>query len=271
MSGPTDDYNATLTWREELSPNLLVLRLKPDGPLFAFEPGQYVAIGLFGSSPRCAFSDPEEPPAAPEKLIKRAFSIASSSRAKEYVEIYVTLVRSGAFTPRLFALRVGDRLWLGPRATGLFTLDKVPASSDVILVATGTGLAPYMSMIRTYHRCNEARRFVVVHGARYSWDLGYRAELEALAHGCGTLVYLPTVSRPEQDATWRGHVGRVQSVFEDGTFEKAAGRTPDPALDHVLLCGNPEMVTEMQKLFVARGFTLDTRKVSGNVHTEAYW
>lgn len=131
----------------------------------------------------------------PGKLIRRAYSIASSSKVREYVELYVTFVRSGELTPRLWMLHPGDRLWLGPKATGHFTMDPVPPGKNVVLVGTGTGLAPYMSMIRDHHRCNRGRRFVVVHGARYVQELGYRSELEALDRGCSTLVYLPTVSR----------------------------------------------------------------------------
>lgn len=270
MVQPPPAYNATMIAREEFAPGFCVIRVKPDAPLFEFRPGQFAVLGLLGSSPRCAFADPEEESAPEDRLIRRAYSIASSSRVREYVEFFLLLVRSGQLTPRLFALGAGDRLWLGPRATGVFTLDGVPEDRDILLVSTGTGLAPHMSMIRSLHRCNVGRRFAVVQGARYSWDLGYRAELEALDHGCGTLVYLPTITQANRDANWHGHVGRVQTILEDGSLVAKLGRAPDPARDHVFLCGNPEMVETLQAVFESRGFALRGPAAEGTLHVERF-
>ena len=123
-----------------------------------FEPGQFAVLGLSGTATRHEVSNPEEERANPGKLIKRAYSIASSSVANEYVEFYIVMVRSGALTPRLFALSVGDRLWLSPKVSGLFTLADVPPDQQVLLISTGTGLAPYMSMLRSHLVCGEPRQ-----------------------------------------------------------------------------------------------------------------
>ena len=169
-----------------------------DALLFEFLAGQYTAIGLPADAPRIEGADPDEDAnGKPRKLIVRAYSIASSSKARDYVELYVTLVKSGALTPRLWMLQPGDRLWLGPKAKGLFTLEGVPADCDVVLIGTGTGLAPYISMIRDYHQCNIGRRFAVVHGARYVRDLGSPPAVQALAVVCRPLVSVPTAIRPE--------------------------------------------------------------------------
>ena len=146
------ELNATVTQREQVSPDLIVLRVAPRGPLFAFEPGQYGVLGLPGSAPRAPMSGKEDAPPAGDKLVRRAYSIASSSKAGEYLEFYIKLVRTGELTPRLFSLKVGDSVWLGPKPAGHFTLDTVPPDKDLVMVATGTGLAPYVSMIRTSHR-----------------------------------------------------------------------------------------------------------------------
>jgi ferredoxin--NADP+ reductase len=122
-------------------------------------------------------------------------------------------VRSGELTPRLFALEVKDRLYMGPKAAGIFTLDRVPEGLDAVLVSTGTGIAPYMSMLRTALVCGGPRRFAVLHGARFSWDLGYRAELTALSRRCANLVYLPSITRPHEDATWTGLSGYLQDLI----------------------------------------------------------
>ena len=122
--------------RVEVAPGLIVLRVVADGwELPDFTPGQFTVIGLPGAAPRCPTSDPDEKPVNPDKLIKRAYSIASSSVAKEYLEFYITLVQSGALTPRLFHLGIGDRLWLSPKCSGFFTLDDVPGQSNVLLVS----------------------------------------------------------------------------------------------------------------------------------------
>ena len=131
-------------------------------------------------------------------MIRRAYSISSSSIERRYIEFYITLIASGQLTPRLFALPYGGRLFLGPKASGLFTLDRVPPGKAVVLIATGTGLAPYLSMLRTLLIHDSTRPFVVLHGARYSWDLGYRGELESLARIRQNLVYLPSITRPAE-------------------------------------------------------------------------
>ena len=199
------EYNATVIAREELSPGNIVLRIKPDGELFDFESGQFAVLGLHGDAPRADFAGPEpedDGPSQPDKPIRRAYSIASSSREREYVEFFGTLVASGQLTPRLFDLELGSRLFLSPRATGLFTLDDVPGDQHVVFLSTGTGLAPYMSMLRTHLLCGEPRKFVVLHGARVSWDLGYRAELETPDRLCGNFAYVPAITRPAEDPSF---------------------------------------------------------------------
>lgn len=264
--------NSTLIERCELAEDLCILRIRLDRPLFAFRPGQYTVIGLPTSAPRLAPAEPDDDDRARDhRIIRRAYSIASSSMANEYIELYITLVRSGELTPRLWLLRPGDRLWLGPQAKGHFTLDDVPSDKNLVLVGTGTGLAPYMSMIRDHHHCNIGRRFIVVHGARYIRELGYRDELEALGRECSTLVYVPTVSRPNMPDDWQGHVGRVQSIFGDGTIEAMLGSTLSPDTTHVFLSGNPEMVEDMQNLLLQQGYTLHSARVPGTLHVERYW
>ncbi len=264
-------YNATVIGREQINPQLLILRAQPDDTLFDFKPGQFAVLGLLGREPRVPEALEEEPKPAPDQMIRRAYSIASASLERRYVEFYLALVTSGQLTPRLFALSHGKRLWLGPKASGLFTLDRVPAGQAVLFIATGTGLAPYMSMLRTMLLHETERRFVVLHGARYGWDLGYRAELESLARLRPNLTYIPSITRPDQDPHFRGHTGRVQHLLEKGIVERESGVPLDPARVHVFLCGNPEMIQVVQSLLEARGFQTDHGKAIGTIHTEKYW
>jgi ferredoxin--NADP+ reductase len=264
-------YNATVTGREEIHPQLVILRVAPDAPLFDFKPGQFAVLGLRGREARVPEADVEEPSAPPDTLIRRAYSIASSSVERRYLEFYLTLISSGQLTPRLFALRPGGRLFLGPKASGVFTLDRVAPGKAVLLIATGTGLAPYMSMLRTMLIHEAQRRFVVLHGARHSWDLGYRGELESLARIRPNLTYLPSITRPDQDPTFRGHSGRIQALLEQGLVERESGVSLDPARADVFLCGNPEMVQSVKTMLELRGFKADHGKELGTIHVEEYW
>jgi len=264
-------YNATVSQRVEVAPGLIILRVVTDEPLFTFEAGQYTVLGMHPDAPRVMEADDEPSGTQPGKMIKRAYSIASSSKAGEYLEFYLTLVSSGALTPRLFNLGIDDRLFVGEKAVGLFTLNRVPPDKHVVLVGTGTGLAPYMSMLRAEMVCGGPRKFVVLQGARYSWDLGYRAELRALARHCPNMTYIPVVSRPEQDPFWKGRSGYLQDIMLSGALEEDAGLALSPETCHVFLCGNPGMIEAAKKGLVDRGFTPDHRGSIGNVHAEEYW
>jgi ferredoxin--NADP+ reductase len=264
-------YNATVIGREEINPQLVILRVRPDAELFDFKPGQFAVLGLPGSAPRVAEAAPEEAAAAPDKLIRRAYSIASSSLERRYVEFYLTLITSGQLTPRLFALKHGSRVFLGPKASGIFTLDRVPSEKAVVLIATGTGLAPYISMLRTMLVNDAHRRFVVLHGARYGWDLGYRGELESLARLRPNLTYIPSITRPDQDPHFHGHTGRIQTLVEQGVLEKESGVVLNPAQAEVFLCGNPEMVSIVKAMLEGKGFAAKAGKEPGTIHVEEYW
>jgi ferredoxin--NADP+ reductase len=269
----TTELNAAVSQRIEVTPGLIVLRVVPDGwQLPDFEPGQYAVLALPGSAPRIAISAAEEPPQPPDKLIKRAYSIASSSLLKEYMEFYITLVPSGALTPRLFALREGDRVWLSPGAKGVFTLDRVPAGKHIAFLATGTGLAPYMSMLRTSLVCGGPINFGVLHGARHSWDLGYRSELRTLERMCTNFAYVPIIDEPEQEAIeWRGEVGWVQDLWTRGVLARMWGLQPTPDDTHVFLCGNPAMIEAVTELLEGEGFKVHSRQQPGEIHVEKYW
>jgi ferredoxin--NADP+ reductase len=226
---------------------------------------------MLGNAPRVAEAAPEEPVAEPDKMIRRAYSIASSSLEKRYVEFYLTLITSGALTPRLFALKHGNRVFLGPKASGIFTLDKVAPEKAVILVATGTGLAPYVSMLRTMLVHDSQRKYVVLHGARYSWDLGYRGELESLARLCPNFTYIPSITRPDEDPHFIGYTGRIQSLMEKGVLEKESGVEMDPAKAEVFLCGNPDMVKLATTLLQGKGFAAKGGNGPVTIHVEEYW
>jgi len=265
--------NAILSQKMEVAPGLAILRVAPKGwDLPDFRPGQFAVLGLPASASRCMLSDHDERDPPKGKLIRRAYSIASSSVAREYLEFYVTLVYSGALSPRLFALQPGDELWLGPKITGTFTLDQAPAHRHVILVATGTGLAPYMSMLRTVLPEDGERRISVLLGARHSWDLGYHAELVAMQRLCPSFSYHPIISRPDEEPVpWNGRTGYVQDLWRSGVVSGAWGLESTSENSSVFLCGNPKMVDGILEQLASEGFTEHTRKQPGQIFVERYW
>ena len=267
------ELNAVVTHRIEVASGLIILRVAPQGwELPEWESGQFAVLGLPENAPRTMLSDPDPDRQNPDKLIRRAYSIASAPEERGYLEFYITLVQSGALTPRLFVLKPGDPVFLGKKISGMFTLDEVPEGKNLVLVGTGTGLAPYMSMLRSELECHLDLHTVVLLGARHSWDLGYRGELSAMQRFCKTFHYIPVISRPDEEiVTWGGETGYVQDLWDRGLVAERMGVKPTPDNTHVLLCGNPSMIEGMIKSLGAEGFTENTKTEPGQIHAEKYW
>ncbi len=268
---PMEELNAVVSQKIDVSSDLIILRITPrDWDLVDFKPGQFTMIGLPPSAERHMSSDPDTHEFKPGKLIKRAYSVASSSISKEYLEFYIAMVRSGDLTPRLFNLKPGDSIWLSPKFTGMFTLEEVPAEKNIVLAATGTGVAPYISMIRTKLNTNEVDRIAIIHGARHSWDLGYRSELMTLSRMFPNFEYIPILDHPDEEPIpWKGEVGFIQDLWLKRPLNAKFGDlTPDNT--HVFLCGNPLMIDAMMEKLNAEGFTKHTKRQPGQIHIEAF-
>ncbi len=251
-----DPTNATLVkWQDVRPGELAIFRVRLDASPWHFEPGQYALLSL-----------PDT--AAPKDGLRREFSIASPPDDFE-LEFYAVHIPGGAFTERLWRLGVGGRLRVEDQARGRFTLDPATSGRHLVFVATGTGLAPYLSMLRAHRDAAPWRRVVVVHGVRSAADLGYRDELQAMAAQDSSMTYVPVISGPE--AGWSGAVGHAQSILMAHDFEDRAGFPLDPVDCSVFLCGNPAMVDETEKLLQGRGFVTHTEVTPGNIHFERYW
>lgn len=272
-SAPQGLYNAEVLSNERLNDALFVLKVRPDAAPPGFVPGQFVNIGLEPRLPEHAGRD---------GLVKRPYSIASAP-SEPLLEFYVRLVEEGALTPGLMALESGDRLWADGRYIGKFTLDTLPETPaptvrDLVCVATGTGLAPFTSMLREYGPARRAgstdARFdhmVVVKGVRLAEDLGYAAELEAWDKDNDWFTFIPLCSREPADSGWVGERGRVGQALESAAFEARCGFALDPERSQIMLCGNPAMVDELEASFAERGFKKHRPRDPGQVHLERYW
>ncbi|MBL4846837.1 MAG: ferredoxin--NADP reductase [Planctomycetes bacterium] len=238
---------AWTTW----APGLRTLRL--EGPGLSFAPGQFVRLALPGEG---------------EDRIARSYSL--SSAPGEPPETFLVEVPDGALTPRLFALAPGDEVLLDTVPQGHFVLSRIPAASELWLVATGTGLGPYVSMLRADEVWERFGTLVVVHGVRERAHLAYREELVARAKALGRdLRWIPVVSREEPPPG--GCAGRVTTALESGALEAAAGLALAPATSHVLLCGNPAMVADLRPLLEARGLERNRPRRPGHFTSEKYW
>ena len=256
--------NSTVVGRVDITPELMILQVKPDGGVPSFQPGQYVALGLPGSAPRYEGAPDEAEVPAADKLIKRAYSIGSSPAHGDFFEFHIAVVPNGALTSRLAVVKPGDRIFSQPKVTGTFTLDGVPAEHNLVLVSTGTGLAPFMSMVRTPTVWTAGRKITVVHGVRYPQDFAYADELASFSSQNAGFTYLPIASRA--DASFAGRKGRVQALFEDGSIQLT------PETDHVFLCGNPAMIDDLERDLTAKlGYVVHSKKTPGNLHVEKYW
>ena len=260
---------------------------RPDGSdLPEFETGQYTLL---------AFWDQPADDPRPRQL-----SIASTPLDRDHLEFYVILVRDaredgsntpGVFTGTLWQHRPGDEILYMQRPAGRFTLSRT-SQPDAVCVATGTGLAPFVSMARTawrgYQETGQVdRRLTIVHGVSYADQLGYREELERMAADPGFgLVYIPTVSRPDSDPNFADGMGRgrandtvrlICGQEMSGRVEPWLADEPLAALQErltlegsaVYLCGNPDMIADAKGVLADQGYETEGRE--SQVITEDYW
>jgi len=270
-----DPYNATLVERIDFNPELAEFRIRfDDGTMPEYEPGQFATLGLLAPPEQQPTQDPK--PGSHRrrgpKIIRRAYSIATAPGNPDWTGFYIVRVEGGALTPRLWELEAGDRLFMGTKITGHFTLEGVPDDKNLVMIGTGTGLAPYRAMYYHYRHNKPWKHFILFDGCRYAQDLGYRAEFEKVAEDDPHLTYLPTVTREPNDSDYDGFRGRVTEHLEPGAFKKLTGIELSPEDCHVFLCGNPQMIDQCEEMLTARGFvTKDREHPEGNIHLERYW
>jgi len=255
--------NATLLERFDMNDELAVFRVLPDAGVPEFEPGQFVVIGVPGEE-----LDKKGNP----KMIRRAYSVASSPTHTDCVELYIVRVDEGELTPRLWRLKHGDRLWMGPKVSGKFTLEDVPEGKVLVMVGTGTGTAPFRAMYQRYRDTGRWRKVVLFDGCRYIRDLGFLDEFTRSAEGDSSLLYLPTVTREPDDVAWAGLRGRVTQYLEPEAFAILTGEALTPQNCSVFLCGNPAMIDQLEAGLGELGFVVHGREhPDGTLHFERYW
>jgi len=262
-------YNATVVGKILLTPEIMTLRVDTDEPREKFSAGQYTLLGLYGSEDRSPNSTPETDTADPDKLIQRPYSIASATGSVQQFEFYISQVKSGQLTPRLFNLNPGDRLFISKRIVGVFKLAETPENQDIVMIATGTGMAPYLSFLRSYLTDRPESKMAIIQGAAKQWDLGYYSELTFLENSFENFTYVPTLT--DADKTWSGHQLWIEQMLENEVLKNEAGIDINPEKTHFFLCGNPKMVENVSEWLFNKGYTKHSRKEAGALHVEEFW
>ena len=290
-------YNATLSEIRAHNEDLWVMMVRPDQPVDPYLPGQYTTLALGYWEPRSDEAVEELPAGQRAKLARRSYSISSSMVDDEgnllqprwdQVEFYIVKVRPGeeeipALTPRIFMKGVGDRIFMGRKFTGHYTLEGVSPTDSVVFLSTGTGEAPQNAMTRELLSRGHEGPILNLVCVRYRDDLAYTNQQAMVEERHPTYQYVVLTTRePENE----GNKVYIQDMITSGRLEEELGRPLDPANTHVFLCGNPAMIglpkwsgDEMTfpevvgvcQLLHERGFTIDHGKARGNVHYEEYW
>lgn len=246
---------------------------------FKFTAGQFVRLGVNPSQLQYyqqqdeASSDVSD--AALNEDIFRAYSIISSP-FDEVLEFFSIVIPDGAFTSQLQHLQVGDELLLNTMPFGFLTLARYqkPLPKDLWLLATGTGLAPFLSMLQDLQTWQDYEHIVLAYSARSIEELAYVDKIKSLQEDFGTLVdnpakliFIPIVTRePVKGALTE----RLPKLLLDGTLQERAGIALDTDSTHVMLCGNPDMVEDTKETLKSLGLVMN-RRGEGNIAVENYW
>lgn len=222
---------------------------------FKFTAGQFARIGL----------------KVGDELVVRAYSVVSSP-FDETLEFFSIVVPEGKFTSNLQHLKVGDELYLEKIPYGYLTLARyqLPLPQDLWLLGTGTGLAPFLSMLQDFETWNKYKHINLVYSVRTQDELAYVDRIQEIADSFGEgytgFKFIPIITRDPEAVLHH----RLPILIENGELERAAGLQLNPETSHVMLCGNPEMVEDTKEALKARGLTMN-RRGEGNIAVENYW
>ncbi|MGH8765691.1 MAG: ferredoxin--NADP reductase [Burkholderiales bacterium] len=225
--------------------------LRVEAPRLEFEAGQFVRIALEVEGERVA----------------RPFSFVNAPD-DPILEFYGVVVPDGPLSPRLAQLRAGDALHVADNPSGYLVLSEVQPAEDLWLVATGTGIAPFLSILRTEAPWARYRRVVLVHAVRHQNELVYGDLIEKIGRACPErLSYVRFVSREPATGALEG---RIPAALRDGRLA-AAGGSFTPERSQFLLCGNPDMLKDTAAALIEQGFRKNRRRAPGHITVESFW
>ena len=277
------------------APTLLSFKVtRPDG--FKFTAGQFVRLGIHGKDLQyfaqnhdaklitsetqgdeeqgheAQGHEAQDKPIDLDGYVFRAYSVASSPY-DEFIEFFSVVIPQGEFTSKVNHIQVGDSLLLNTTPFGYLTLARyqLPLPNDLWLLATGTGLAPFLSILKTIDVWQQYQRIILVYSARTSQELAYQAQISSIKSIYGdngaAFVFLPIVTR---EADYAGEKARIPNLILSGKLTELVGQKLDKERSHVMLCGNPQMVEDTKEALKSIGLTMN-RRGEGNIAVENYW
>ncbi len=233
-------------WTENL------FTLKIDAGIKHFTAGQFTSLALDIDGERIA----------------RPYSFLSSP-GRQPLEFFFYTAIDGVLSNALVGLEPGESVWVKNQANGFFTLDEVPDAKDLWMLGTGTGVAPFFSMLNTDEPWERFENIVLVYATRTDADMRYQEMINEFKAKYGDRFHFqPFVSREQISGTING---RIPTAIEDGQLESQVGVTLDPDRSQLMMCGNPDMVKDVTELLKARGFRKNRRRTPGHITTENYW
>lgn len=232
------------------TPRLISLQF--DAELPPFRAGQFTRVGLDIDGER----------------IGRPYSFVNAPNERPY-ELYFNIVDDGNLTAHLAALEPGDNLWVWPEAFGFLVLDEIPDAERLWLLSSGTGIGPFLSILKTDEIWQRFGHVILCHGVRFGADLSYRKMLDDLCQTHeGRLTYIPLVTREEIPLTLHS---RIPAAIDNGQLEQRAGLTLDAEHSHVMLCGNSGMIDSTIAVLGKRGMRRHRRREPGHISSEQYF
>ncbi len=230
--------------------NLFSLHIHASVPLF--EAGQFTKIALD----------------IDDKRVGRPYSFVNAPH-EQYLEFYVVTVPEGELSPKLLATKEGDTIWVQTRPVGFFVLSEVPQGKTLWMLASGTALGVFLSILKTVTPWERFENIVLCHAVRQAESLSHHELIEQFKKEHPTqFQFVPFVSREETPGAFSG---RITTALENGSLEKHTGFTFSPEESQVMICGNPEMVKECMTLLQEKGLKKHTRKEAGHITIENYW
>ncbi len=200
--------------------------------------------------------------------VGRPYSFVNAPH-EELLEFYSIVVPEGPLSPRLASLQPGDTVWVSPKGAGFFTLSEVPESRYLWMLSTGTALGPFLSILKTDAPWKRFKKITLAHAVRTAEELTYQDTITDLQQSHpGQFSMAPFVSRETTDFALQG---RIPAAISDGRLEECAGMPLNAKESHVMICGNPEMVSDTCDILMERGLTRNKRREPGQISTENYW
>ena len=233
-------------WTENL------FTLKIDADVDDFTAGQFTSLALDVNGERVA----------------RPYSYLSSPQNRP-LEFFFYTATGGILSNALVKLETGDKVWVKQQSNGFFVLREIPECEDIWMLGTGTGIAPFFSILNTEEPWQRFKKIVLVHAVRTLADLRYQEMVEALKTKYGDrFLFQAYVSREVVEGSING---RIPSTIKDRSLEESVGLNLDVNKSHFMLCGNPDMVKDAVEILKERGFSKNRRRTPGHITIENYW